>query len=201
MAHYYSTRPCVIAMPNASDEGEAASEDASEFDKHRETLLSDNAEEGWAPELCRYLKTMQRDVKKDTDIVKWWQVSSLCFKIFLFTNLNGPKDHAHVYPTLAHIALDVLPSQASSVPCEQLFSGTKQVATDRRASLGLIVFEEVTITKSAWGPGLCDVVAWNAVQVEEVAHLALDFEQMLVDDGDQDEWDKSMPGLDSDWFS
>ena len=37
----------------------------------------------------------------------------------------------------------------------------------------------------AWGPGLCDVAAWNA------AHLDLDFEQMLVDDGDQDEWDKS----------
>jgi len=105
-------------MPNVSDEGEAASEDVLEFDKHRETLLSDDAEEGWALELRRYTKMMQRDVKKDTDIVKWWQVSSSCFKIFLFTNLNGPKDHAHVYPTLAHIALDVLPSQASSVPCE-----------------------------------------------------------------------------------
>src|SRR5271168_4258583 len=107
MAHYYSTRPCVITVPDVSDEGEAASEDASEFDKHRETLLSDDAEEGWAPELRRYIKTMQRDVKKDTDIVKWWQVSSSCFKILLFTNLNGPKDHAHVYPTLARIALDV----------------------------------------------------------------------------------------------
>ena len=188
-------------LPNASDEGEAASEDTPEFKKHRETLLSDDAKEGWAPELRRYLKTMQQDVKKDTDIVKWWQVSSLCSEIFLFTNLNGTKDHAQVYPTLARIALDVLPSQASSVPCERLFSGTKQVTTDRRASLGPIVFEEVMITKSAWGPGLCDVVAWNAVQMEEVAHLDLDFEQMLVDDGDQDEWDKSMPGLDSDWFS
>ena len=200
MAHYYSTRPCVITVPDVSDEGEAASEDASEFDKHRETLFSDDAEEGWAPELRRYIKTMQRDVKKDTDIVKWWQVSSSCFEILLFTNLNGPKDHAHVYPTLARIALDILPSQASSVPCERLFSGTKQVATDRRASLGNIVFEEVTITKSAWGPGLCDVAAWNAAQMEEVTHLDLDFEQMLVEDGDQDEWDKSMPGSDSDWY-
>src|SRR6266446_3359437 len=52
--------------------------------------------------------------------------------------------------TYARIVLDVLPSQASSVPCEQLFSGTKQVATDCQASLGPIVFEEVTITKSAW---------------------------------------------------
>lgn len=200
MAHYYSTRPCVITVPNVSDEGEAASEGTSEFDKYHETLLSDDAEEGWAPELRRYTKTMQRDVKKDTDIVKWWQVSSSCFEILLFTNLSGPKDHAHVYPTLACIALDILPSQASSVPCERLFSGTKQVATDRRASLGNTVFEEVTITKSAWGPGLCDVAAWNVVQMEEVAHLDLDFKQMLVEDGDQDEWDKSMPGLDLDWY-
>jgi len=118
MVHYYSTRPCVIAVPNASDKGEAASEDTSEFNKHRKTLLSDDAEEGWALELRRYLKTMQWDVKKDTDIVKWWQVSSLCSKIILFTNLNGPKDHAHVYPTLARIVLDILPSQASSVPCK-----------------------------------------------------------------------------------
>jgi len=200
MVHYYSTCPCVIAVPNASGKGGAASKDASEFDKHHETLLSDNAEEGWAPKLCCYLKTMWQDVKKDTNIVKWWQVSSLCSKIILFTNLNGPKDHAHVYPMLACIVLDVLPSQALSIPCERLFSSTKQVATDHQASLGPIVFEEVTITKSAWGPGLCDIAAWNAVQMEEVAHLDLDFKQMLVDDDDQDEWDKSMPSLDSDWF-
>jgi len=199
MAHYYSTCPCVITVPNVSDEGEAASEDILEFDKHRKTLLSDDTKEGWALELRCYTKTMQQDVKKDTNIVKWWQVSSSCFEIFLFTNLNGPKDHAHVYPTLACIALDILPSQALSVPCERLFSGTKQVATDRWASLGNIVFKEVTITKSAWGPGLCDVAAWNAVQMEEVAQMDLDFEQMLVEDGDQDKWDKSMPGLDSDW--
>jgi len=46
----------------------------SEFDKHRETLLSNDLEEGWASELRRYTSTMQRDVKKDTDIVEWWQV-------------------------------------------------------------------------------------------------------------------------------
>ena len=48
-----------------------------------------------------------------------------------------------LYPTLARIALDVLPSQASSVPCERLFLGTKQTACDRQASLGPVVFEEL----------------------------------------------------------
>ena len=66
--------------------------------------------------------------------------------------------------------------------------------------MGLVVFEEVTITKSAWGPGLGDVAAWNAAQMEEVGNF--DFEQMLVDDGDQEEWDKSMLDLDLDldWY-
>ena len=185
-------------MPKASDEEDASTETVSEFDRHRETLLSDDTEEGWASELRCYLKTIERGVKKDTDIVEWWQVCSLCLKSVLFANLNGLKDHADVYPTLARIALDILPAQASSVPCEQLFSGTKQVATDRQASLGPVVFEEATITKSAWGPGLCDVAAWNAAQMEEIG--LLDYEQMLVDDGDLEEWDRalSVPSLELD---
>jgi hypothetical protein len=35
-------------------------------------------------------------------------------------------------------------------------------------------------------PGLCDIAAWSAAQMEEVAQLDLDFKQILVDDGDQD---------------
>jgi len=62
--------------------------------------------------------------------------------------------------------------------------------------LGPVVFKEVTITKSAWGPGLCEVAAWNAAQMEEVG--LLDYEQMLVEDGDLEEWDR-LPRLDSDW--
>ena len=145
-----------------------------------------------------YLKTIEWSVKKDTNIVEWWQVCSLPFNSFLFANLNGLKDHAHVYPTLTCIVLNILPAQASLVPCEQLFSGTKQVATGRWASLGPVVFKEVTITKSTWGSGLYDMAAWNAAQMEEVG--LLDYEQMLVDDVDLKEWDKALlvPSLESD---
>jgi hypothetical protein len=82
----------------------------------------------------------------------------------------------------------VLPAQASSVPCERLFSGSKQIATDRRASLGSKVFEELVIMKSAWGPDLYDMAAWNNSQVEEVNYF--DFEEMLVDDIDCTTWEK-----------
>ena len=55
-----------------------------------------------------------------------------------------------LYSTLAHITLDILPSQASSVPCERPFSCSKQVATEHRACLGLAVFEELVILGSTW---------------------------------------------------
>ena len=48
----------------------------SEFDRHHLTLLLGQEGEGWQAELRRYLKDMPADVTKDTDIVKWWQVST-----------------------------------------------------------------------------------------------------------------------------
>ena len=83
MSQYYENRP--IAAPNAASKSVAtAPGDApilSEFDKHCEQLLSDDAEEGWASELQQYLSTVQQDVKKDEDIVEWWQVSNLNNKV------------------------------------------------------------------------------------------------------------------------
>lgn len=100
-----------------------------------------------------------------------------------------------MFPTLARIALDVLPAQASSVPCERLFSGTKQIATDRRARLGLVTFEELTLMRSAWGPGIYDFAGWNSSQVEDV--ILDDFEQMLVEDVDCLEWEKELSDTDT----
>jgi hypothetical protein len=80
MAEYYSTRPSIAATPATSLDPSIT---VSEFDKHRETLLSNDVEEGWVPELRRYLETIQRDIKKDADIVEWWQVSCSFSKILL----------------------------------------------------------------------------------------------------------------------
>jgi hypothetical protein len=73
MAEYYSTR-LPVAPTSESIESDP-SITVSDFDKHRELLLSDDVEDGWMPELRRYLETIQRDIKKDADIVEWWQVS------------------------------------------------------------------------------------------------------------------------------
>ena len=75
-----------------------------------------------------------------------------------------------------------------------MFSGTKQIATDRRSRLGTTVFEELTMMGSAWGPGIYDAAAWNTMQVEEVN--LLNFKEMLADDADIVEWDKV---IDTDW--
>ena len=82
MAHYYKYRPSANVLRNPSRDA-ASAPCLSEFDKYRETLLTTDAEEGWASELRRYLSTMQRDVTKDTDLVEWWQVRSYCFFIII----------------------------------------------------------------------------------------------------------------------
>jgi hypothetical protein len=64
------------------------------------------------------------------------------------------------------------------------------VVTDRRACLGPILFEELTIMNAAWRTDLFDIARSNNVKVDDVS--LLDFEEMLVDDGDYMEWDKDL---------
>jgi len=87
MAQYYGTCPSVAASAVTSDPDPSITVTVSNFGiyKHREALLSNDLEEGWALELCRYLETVQRDIKKDSDIVEWWQVScSFFYKIYFY---------------------------------------------------------------------------------------------------------------------
>ena len=42
--------------------------------------------------------------------------------------------------------------------------------------------------KSAWGPDLCDIGAWNAAQDEEVDLHEFEFEQILLADIELEEW-------------
>ena len=88
---------------------------------------------------------MPADVTRDTVIVKLWQ------------------DNCQLYPKLAWIALDVLPYQVSSIPCEWLFSAAKQVANDQHAHLGSQIFEELQLMKFAWCQNVLwsDLIGWN----------------------------------------
>lgn len=86
--------------------------------------------------------------------------------------------HAHEFPTLARIALDILPIQASSVPCERLFSAAKEIATDKRSRLGPVRFEQLQMLKHHWKGGIIDLALWNLGQEEEMVYVIEDFEDL-----------------------
>jgi hypothetical protein len=100
------------------------------------------------------------------------------------------QDHAALYPTLARIALDILPCQASSVPCERLFSASKQTADLRRASLGAKRFEELQIMKFAWRKKVADHAALNWAQNEQLE--LEEYSEILDSDELSTEWDKEL---------
>lgn len=85
------------------------------------------------------------------------------------------------------MALDILPIQASSVPCERLFSSSKQVATDRRSRLGSDRFEELLIMKSAWRGTISDWAVSNSENIEEVD--LVEYEEFLDADVQARVWD------------
>ena len=70
MARYYNTHPLAIPIQRGTGTQDANDDKASEFDKHREMLLTANTEEGWATELCCYTSTMQWEVTKNTNLVE-----------------------------------------------------------------------------------------------------------------------------------
>lgn len=55
--------------------------------------------------------------------------------------------HQTQYPLLYRIALDVLPVQASAVPCERVFSSSKETFTVRRTCLSDEHMEQLQILK------------------------------------------------------
>jgi len=72
MALYYKNWPLAATCVSSSQVDSSACNNAptlSEFDKHCESLLSNDSEESWASELWHYLGDMEQDVKKDMDIL------------------------------------------------------------------------------------------------------------------------------------
>ena len=68
-------------------------------------------------------------------ILRWWKVRQMFCHPDNLTNLLVLQDNATRYPVLSQIALDYLPIQGSSVPCERVFSNAGLTDTKRRAQL------------------------------------------------------------------
>jgi hypothetical protein len=85
---------------------------------------------------------------------------------------------------MQHITLDFLPCQASSVPCEQLFSGGGEIVTKQWAQLGADPFKELQSMKFAWRNNIGDLAVWNLFQVEEIDEDMV-FVDMLIAEEEQ----------------
>jgi hAT family C-terminal dimerisation region len=119
-------------------------------------------------------------------------VAGMCLALMCSKKLitKCVQNNGHQYPTLRRIAIDFLTCQASSVPCEQLFSGGGEVATKHHAQLGAARFEELQVMKFVWRNNIGDVAAWNSCQVEEIDGKMREYQDLLVADGEQMVWDK-----------
>lgn len=131
-------------------------------------------------ELVRYLADKFRDVTKDTDTVEWWQVRCRVLQASVLLILS--QKHADIYPTLARMAIDILPIPASSVSCERLFSRAKLTSTDRRSRLGPDLFEALECLKYNWKDKVVDYARANAQEVEEVFEDILDYQVLQEQD-------------------
>ena len=97
--------------------------------------------------------------------------------------------HADTYPTLARITKDVCAIPTMSVPCEHLFLGGGEIATDRQSQLGMDKFKHLQVLKHAWHSGISDRAATNSITVKSVdineVHLE-QFKELLVHDGEME---------------
>ena len=87
------------------------------------------------------------------------------------------------------------------MPCERLFSSSKQVATERRSRLGSDRFKQLVVMKSAWRGTLVDWASVNSGNIEEVD--LTEYTDLLQVDIDTMEWEKedeqfSFTSVDSD---
>lgn len=65
-----------MVPPHKSRTAKANDSIMSDFDCHRKSLLKHgNNAETCGAEVRRYLKTVEEDVERDTNVVGWWQVS------------------------------------------------------------------------------------------------------------------------------
>ena len=114
--------------------------------------------------------------------------------LFNFSDYNLLQNNGESYPTLRRIAIDYLACQASSVPCEGLFSAGGEIATKRRSQLGEVRFEKLVMMKFRWRNNIGDLAAWNSTKVEEVEedHEMVEFEDRLTADQDDEDWNKSL---------
>ncbi|KAG1858012.1 hypothetical protein DFJ58DRAFT_658873, partial [Suillus subalutaceus] len=76
---------------------------------------------------------------------------------------------------------------ASLVPCEWLFQGGAETATNKRSHLGAEHFEQLQMLKFSWRKSLINLAQANSGVVEEV--LLNKYKDLLLVDEDMADWE------------
>jgi len=90
-------------------------------------------------------------------------------------------EHAKILPTLARMALNVLPCQAS-VTC-------KLPATYCCTRLGFELFEKLQIMKHVWHPDVVNYDRVNSEEVYEVQGSLQEYEALLAEETELEGWE------------
>ena len=92
--------------------------------------------------------------------------------------------NASVFPTLYAMAMDYLPIQASSVPCERIFSSSAETDTKRRNHIGAPLMEALQMQKFMFKKERLNFMeGWMVQEKQLVEHdLDVDLLQTLLGD-------------------
>ena len=81
------------------------------------------------------------------DPIKFWEVSTSILDSLWYVVTDVFKANREIYPTIFKIALDYLPVQASSVPCERVFSSSADTDTKKRNRIKSDLMEALQLLK------------------------------------------------------
>ena len=85
----------------------------------------------------------------DANILQFWEVGILMIEWRFGTTTLPRQAHKTEFPTLFLIAMDYLPVQATSVPCERVFSSAKDTDTAKRNRINSVLMEALQMLKHA----------------------------------------------------
>jgi hypothetical protein len=93
------------------------------------------------------------------------------------------------YPFLFEVGLDILPVQASAVPCERIFSSSKETCTVRRSLLSASLLEILQILKQLYREERLDFTShWIASEEDySIEHATEAAIRELMSSGKTDE--------------
>ncbi len=119
-------------------------------------------------EVDSYLAVPSRE---EYDSIAFWEV---CYIMNLIdTHLYDLQANQNSFPTLFKLAVDILPIQASSVPCERVFSSSKETITARRNALSPQLVEALQLLKYATKQGRGMSFVEGLEETQELAELEM----------------------------